>query len=134
MFFQLKIQVPKSFVRYPYRMCNLLHIGDLSQFVLQESNAFSQPHKSNSLKLVRSSKERGKLQREKQKLRSSICNLGRAPSSTSGNSTSFTQEHSLILTRAGKAPQHVKDLGRYSKFSQSHKSRSLSCLKACDIS
>jgi len=115
-------------------MSNLLHIEDFSQFFLQESSSVaSQSNKINFLKLVRTSKERGKVPRDVHSLKSSVCNLGRAPSSTSGNST-IRESCSQNLIRAGKAPQRVKDLGRYFNPPQPHKSSSFSCLKTCGIS
>ncbi len=118
-----------------YWMSSLHHIENFSQFVLQESlSVSSQSNKFNFLKLVRTSKERGKVPREKQPPKSSVRNLGRAPSSTSGNSTRLEKLHIRKFIRAGKAPLHVKDLGRYSKLSKCHKSSSWSCKNQYGIS
>jgi hypothetical protein len=62
-------------------MSTLLHIDDFSQFVQKESISLSSQIKF--LKLVRTYKERGKVPRDKQPLKSNVRNLGRAPSSTS---------------------------------------------------
>jgi hypothetical protein len=98
-------------------MSKLSHIEDFSQFVQQESLiVFLQCNKINSLKLVNSSKERGNVPSEVQDWNSSICNLGRASSCTSGNSTKLSQIIIRNSLRAGNAPQHVKELGRYSKL------------------
>jgi len=118
----------------PCSMSNLLHIEDFSQFALQESWSVSrQKHTFNFFKLVRTSKERGKVPRESQPLKSSVCNLGRAPSSTSGNSTRLWPPHISNFIRAGKASQHVNDLGRYSKLRQD-KWSSWSCMNQNGIS
>jgi len=116
-------------------MSNLLHIEDFSQFVLQGSwSVRSQSHKIKFLKQLRTPKEKGKVPRDKQPLKSRICNLGRAPSSTSGNSTSLEKKHIWNSIRAGKAPQHVKDLGRSSKLSDFRNSSFSSCMNQYGIS
>jgi hypothetical protein len=94
----------------------------------------SQCDKINFLKLVRTSKEKGRVPRDVQAMKSSVRNLGRAPSSTSGNSTRLKHAHIRNFIRAGKTPQHVKDLGRYSKLSKSYNSSSSSCMNQYGIS
>jgi hypothetical protein len=91
-------------------MSTLLHIDDFSQFVLQESLSLSSQIKF--LKLVRTYKERGKVPRDKQPLKSNVRNLGRAPSSTSGNSTSLEQAHIQKCQRCA-LPRYISVTYKY---------------------
>jgi hypothetical protein len=68
--------------------------------------------------------KRGKLSRDLQQVRFSVCNLGIAPLSTSRNSTSLEQPCNSNSTRPRKAPR-VKDLGSHFKLTHSLKERLL---------
>jgi hypothetical protein len=113
------------------KILTFLHIADLLQFVLQEFLTLSSQYSTiKLLNFVRSFKERGKILRHEQRVKSSVRNAGRAPFSTSGNSTSLGQDN---FTRVGNAQQRVNDGGRC--FNREERiSSSRSCVHRCDIS
>jgi hypothetical protein len=84
------------------------------------------------VKLVRSAMDSSNNLRDSQPVTSSVCNLGRARSSTSGNLSRWKHDRFNII-RAEKAPRAVNDLGRYFNLDEDNWS-SQSCIHQYDIS